>query len=134
VPAIVELIAYVPKNIVDLLSSFCPNRRKDINRLRAALIKEDWPELEHLAERLYAVGNPYGFRQITTYGRLMRNACAKKNRTALRRLITEYETYLSEVTIVQVDTLVTRHKLSAASRRILLGNVNPAEKPTVRAG
>lgn len=123
----VDLTAYVPRDMVDLLAAFLPNRRAEIKQLLRALASVDWPQLRQLAEGMYALGNPYGFRQITTFGRFMREACARRDEATVARLITEYAVYLSEVTIVEVDAPVTRHKLSAASRRILLPSA-PAEK------
>lgn len=119
--------------MVDLLAAFLPNRRAEIKRLLQALASADWSELQNLAERMYAVGNPYGFRQITTFGRLLREACARKDEATVARLTTEYAVYLSEVTIVEVDAPVTRHKLSAASRRILLPSP-PAEQRRRQGG
>jgi hypothetical protein len=115
-----DLTALVPKDILDLLSAFLPNRRADVAKLRAALAGDDWPQLQHLAERLYALGNPYGFRQITTFGRLMREACAQRDETALEHLIHAYAEYLSKVVVVEVDAPVTRLALSAESRSILV--------------
>ena len=119
-----DLTALVPKDILDLLSAFLPNRRADVAKLRAALAAEDWAQLQHLAERLYALGNPYGFRQITTFGRLMREACTQRDERALERLIHAYTEYLSKVVVVEVDAPVTRLALSAASRSILVPDAN----------
>jgi hypothetical protein len=130
----VDLTAYVPKDMVDLLATFLPNRRADIKRLLRALADADWPQLQQLAEGMYALGNPYGFRQITTFGRLMREACARRDKATVAALITEYAVYLSEVTIVEVDAPVTRHKLSAAARRILLPSPPVEKRGRRRAG
>ena len=127
-----DLTAYVPRDIVDLLSAFLPNRRADVKRLHAALANDDWAALQQLAERLYALGNPFGFRQITTFGRFMREACAQRNKFALARLIKEYATYLSEVSIVEVDAPVTRHAISAASRRTLFPDPAADAEPAIR--
>ncbi len=115
-----DLTAYVPQDITDLLSAFLPNRRAEVGLLRQALTKDDWPRLQHLAERMYALGNPYGFRQITTLGRFMREACAKKDRPAFEALIRDYDTYLSKVTIVEVDAPVPREILTPNAREALL--------------
>jgi hypothetical protein len=116
----VDLTAYVPQDITDLLSAFLPNRRAEVGLLRQALAKDDWLRLQHLAERMYALGNPYGFRQITTLGRFMREACAKKDRPAFEALIRDYDTYLSKVTIVEVDAPVPREILTPNAREALL--------------
>jgi hypothetical protein len=119
-----DLEAFVPKDQTDLLPGFRANRKADVRRLRAALAAEDWAQLQHIAERLYAVGNPYGFRQITTFGRLMRVACAEQDRAAFRQLIEQYALYLANVVVVEVDTPVIRRALSDASREMLLAPSN----------
>jgi hypothetical protein len=124
----VDLTAHVPKDILDLLSAFLPNRRADVGRLRTALEHSDWAQLQHLAERLYAVGNPYGFRQITTFGRLMREACAEQDEAELEQLIRAYAEYLSKVMVVEVDTPVLRHALSDESRKVLLPDATQLRK------
>jgi hypothetical protein len=115
-----DLTAHVPQNIIDLLSTFLPNRRAEVGQLRQALEKDDWARLQHLAERMYALGNPYGFRQITTLGRFMREACANKDRRAFQALIRDYEIYLSEVTIVEVEAPLPREVLTPNAREALL--------------
>jgi hypothetical protein len=131
---LVDLTAHVPKNILDLLSAFLPNRRADVGRLHSALAERDWVRLQDLAERMYAVGNPYGFRQITTFGRLMREACAEQDQAALKQLITAYSEYLSKVMVVEVDAPVVRHALSVESRKILLPDATAPRKATPLSG
>jgi hypothetical protein len=123
-----DLTAHVPKDILDLLSAFLSNRRADIKNLRTALAKGDWERLQHIAECLYALGNPYGFRQISTFGRFMRETCAAKDSTALERLIKEYETYLSTVNVVQVDAPAIREVFSPELRERFVA----AGAPTMR--
>ena len=98
-----ELIAYVHRDIIDLLSAFLPNRRAEVIQLRQALTRSDWVRLRQIAERMYALGNPYGFRHITTIGRAMREACIVRDRVAIDGLTADYETYLSKVTIIEID-------------------------------
>jgi len=98
-----ELIACVSKDIVDLLPSFLANRQAEAARLRAALVAHDWARIRDLAERMCAVGNPYGFRQITTLGRFMRQACFEQNVQALMDLINAYTQYLSRVAVIEVE-------------------------------
>jgi hypothetical protein len=99
----VDLTALVPKDIADLLSAFLPNRRADVAHLRAALAEQNWADVRVIAERMYAVGNPYGFRHITTLGGLMRTACAQRNEAELQRLAGAYAQYLASVIVVVVE-------------------------------
>jgi hypothetical protein len=98
-----ELIAYVHRDVIDLLSAFLPNRRAEVSQLRQALARNDWLRLRHIAERMYALGNPYGFRHITVLGRALREACVVRDRVAIDGLTADYDTYLSKVTIIEID-------------------------------
>ena len=115
-----ELIACVSKDIVDLLPSFMANRQAEVARLRAALVARDWSRIREVAEQMHAVGNPYGFRQITTLGRFMRQACFEQNVQALMDLINAYGHYLSRVAVIEVDT-------SAPAKRVEKDDARPAE-------
>jgi hypothetical protein len=83
---------------------------------------------------MYALGNPYGFRQITTFGRFMREACAKKDRPAFQALIREYDSYLSKVTIVEVEAPVPREVLTPNAREALLAMMAAPPKDGGRRG
>ena len=98
-----ELIAYVHRDVIDLLSAFLPNRRAEVSQLRQALARNDWLRLRHVAERMYALGNPYGFRHITTLGRAIREACVVRDRVAIDGLTADYDTFLAKVTIIEID-------------------------------
>ena len=106
-----DLTAYVPQNIIDLLSTFLPNRRAEVGQLRQALEADDWVRLQHLAERMYALGNPYGFRQITTFGRFMREACANKD---------HHHVEGCQHRVVEVEAPLPREVLTPNAREALL--------------
>jgi len=132
-----ELIAYVHRDIIDLLSAFLPNRRAEVIQLRQALTRSDWVRLRHIAERMYALGNPYGFRHITTLGRAMREACTVRDRVAIDGLTSDYETYLSKVTIIEIDVpqkvqpaVIEAQKASAAQPDAAGPRSGIAEAPT----
>jgi hypothetical protein len=105
-----DLIANVPKDIADLVPGFLRNCQKDIDLLSAALIASDLGEVEHLGERMYAVGNPYGFRQITTFGRQLREACPAKDILTIQSVINQYREYLLRVKITYVAAPLLRRK------------------------
>ncbi len=113
-----DLTAHVHRDIIDLLSAFLPNRRAEVGQIRNALAAGDWLRLRHISERMIALGNPYGFAQITLIGRLLREACTARDRVAVNGLIEKYDTYLSQVTIVEVD--VPRQVLTPSPREAFL--------------
>ena len=112
-----DLTAHVPQNTDHL--HLLPNRRAEVGRCGRRLRRTIGCACS-TAERMYALGNPYGFRQITTFGRFMREACANKDRPAVHALIHDYETYLSKVTIVEVEAPMPREVLTPNAREALL--------------
>lgn len=61
-------------------ASWVSQRQPRERPLRAALDARDVARLTDLAERMYALGNPYGFRKITTLGRQLRDAAPRTGR------------------------------------------------------
>ena len=122
-----DLTANVPRDLWDLIPDFLLHRREEVEQLRAALSAGDREVLTHLAERMYALGNPYGFRQITTYGRQMRDALAGGKIGTVRRLIRQYAEYLDKVELVQVENPVMRSiwRERAEERRIAEASALP---------
>lgn len=115
----VDLRAFVSHDIADLIPPFLENRRRDIDALREAVRSRSSRRLEFLASRMYAAGNPYGFRQITTFGRLIREACASGRLEGVDKVIDEYERYLEvvEVEFVAAPPKRAQWKPRSAERR-----------------
>ena len=114
-----DMQANVPKDIWDLVPGFVRNRQAEVGLLREALSAADIEMLTHLAERMWALGNPYGFRQITTFGRELREAVAARRMEVVGAVITWYAAYLEKVKVVQVEAPVPRSvwRERAAERR-----------------
>lgn len=98
-----DLTALVDRDIRDLIPGFLRNRAQEVRALRQAIADEDVRRLEHLACRMYGVGNPYGFRQVTTFGKQLRESCAAQDLDEAAEIVAQYEQYLSEVTVTYVD-------------------------------
>lgn len=115
----VDLRAFVSNDIADLVPRFLENRRRDVDALREAVRSRSTGRLEFLATRMYAAGNPYGFRQITTFGRLIREACASGRLEGVDEVIDEYERYLEvvEVEFVAAPPKRAQWKTRSAERR-----------------
>jgi hypothetical protein len=103
-----DLVALVPKDLSDLIDGFLQNRSQDIEKLKSALAAGDFATVQQVGERMYALGNPYGFRQITTFGRLIREACGRHDDVSIRQLLGQYEDYLGKVTLSIVAEPVER--------------------------
>src|SRR5687768_11141059 len=52
---------------------------------------------------MFGVGNPFGFRQVTTFGRLLREACAREDFEAAGEIVNGYGQYLDQVQVSFVD-------------------------------
>ncbi|HET7364964.1 MAG TPA: hypothetical protein VFJ70_15465 [Burkholderiales bacterium] len=111
-----DTVAQVPRDIADLLPSFRVNRCHELANLKQALWDNDFGTLQHLGERMYALGNPYGFRQITTFGRVIREACAERDLARIRTVVEQYEQYLQSVEITIVKEPVDRVAWSSDER------------------
>ena len=98
-----NLVARVPSDLADLVTDYRQNRQREVLQLRTAVNQGDLEMVVHLGERMYAVGEPYGFRQITVFGRQLREACAAGNRQVMLRVINQYRDYLNAVTVAVVQ-------------------------------
>lgn len=129
-----DLQAHVPKDISDLVPEFLRNRQAEVGYLEEALAAGDIEMLTHLAERMWALGNPYGFRQITTFGRALRKAIAARRMEEVGELISRYGAYLAEVKVVEVEAPVVRSiwRERAAERRVDEDGVPPPDMPERR--
>lgn len=97
-----DLVAQVPSDLADLVADYRQNREREVSELRAAADQGDLDMVVHLGERMYAVGRPYGFAQITVFGRQIRDACAVGNLQAVLKIVDQYRDYLNLVTIAVV--------------------------------
>lgn len=95
--------AHVTRDIADLVPQFLRSRHLEIESLRAGLATQDEARLVELGQRMYAVGNPYGFEYITTLGRHVMESGARRDFDAIRQLINQYADYLKTVEIVHID-------------------------------
>lgn len=98
-----NLKAQVTRDIADLVPQFLRSRRVEVHSLRAALAVQDGERLRELGQRMYAVGNPYGFTEVSTIGRQIMAASATGDFAAVGDLVAQYEEYLAKVEIVQIE-------------------------------
>jgi hypothetical protein len=103
-----DYLAHVTKDVADLIPTFLQNRKNEVSAILLAIEAVDLDLIVHLAERMYALGNPYGFRQITTFGRLIRDAMAEGDLATARDAVHSYHDYLAKVQVVLVDSPVPR--------------------------
>lgn len=99
----VDIYAQVTKDIADLVPAFLQNRKSEVQELRSAIAEQSADLLDRLACRMFGVGNPFGFRQITTFGRLLREASAQGDFKGASGVVDQYAAYLKEVQIAYVE-------------------------------
>jgi hypothetical protein len=99
----VDLTALVHRDVSDLIPRFLENRRQELAELRDAIAACAFDEIDRLGCRMYGAGNPFGFRQITTFGKQLREAAARPDPAGARRIVSQYALYLDKVQITLVD-------------------------------
>jgi hypothetical protein len=98
-----DAVVYVEHDIADLVPRFLENRRWELVRLRAALAAHNFHTLAFLGEQMHALGNPYGFREVTRLGRAIRDASLRRDEPALAEQIALYGQYLLRLQVVIVN-------------------------------
>ena len=95
--------ANVTRDIADLVPQFLRSRQLEVESLCVALGSADQARLRLLGQRMRAVGDPYGFPEITALGRQIVDACALGDLEMVQALVVQYADYLRTVEIVHVD-------------------------------
>jgi HPt (histidine-containing phosphotransfer) domain-containing protein len=127
-----DWIANVPNDIADLLPAFRASRDRELAQLRDALERNDFARLQEIGERMFAVGNPYGFRQITTFGKQIRDACAAQDVLAISNAVALYRQYLAQVEI-RFEEPPAERPVWTPERRAEEAAREQQERPAVRA-
>src|SRR5436190_2103405 len=125
-----DTVALVPQDLADLIPMFLENRREELEELRSALREAHFARLQHVGERMFALGNPYGFRQITTFGRQIREACSAQDDATIGEIIEQYRAYLAKVAITSVPAPVERVRWNERP----LANPGSVERLSARDG
>ena len=89
----------VPADIADLVPGFLHNRRMEAKRLAAAATEHDFALVDRVAQTMVGGGSMFGFDEITAIGRVLRQAAATRNASALADAVASYGLYLSRVQV-----------------------------------
>ena len=125
-----DLVAYVPPDLVDLVPPFRANRGSEVNQLRDAMERRDLERVRNIGERMFSVGNPFGFRQITTFGRQLRDACDTEDLLSIAEVVRLYKEYLAAVEVRFGEDAPKRPVWTKARRAEEASEKR--ERPTVR--
>ena len=90
----------IDQDLEDIVPIFLANRRKDLQKLRDALVEHDFETIRVLGHRMKGDGGGYGFDRITEIGGVMELAAARRDHPAIERHTAELEDFLARVTIV----------------------------------
>ena len=94
-----KIVIEVEEFLADLIPGFLENRQADVGKLRTAVADHDLEAIRHIAHDLKGLGAGYGFQLITDIGIMLSEAAKKDDVAELNALITQYETYLSNLDI-----------------------------------
>ena len=83
-----------PSDVADpfarkLVGRYLDNRRKDVDKLAAALERDEFPVIETTGHNLYGSGGAYGLDEISRIGAAMEQAAASLDRARIAQLIAE---------------------------------------------
>src|SRR5207237_10920499 len=92
-------VAVVPRDLQGLIPGFLKNRKADLAALGIALRSQQPAKLKALGERIYSIGNPYGFRYLTLLGKRIAEAAQAGNLDEIAGLVETYADYLERVHI-----------------------------------
>lgn len=94
------LIAHISQDLEAIVPGFLDNRRRDVQRLEAALEQQDLKTIELIGHRMNGDGGGYGFSAISAIGAALEQATARKDLAAIRRHTAELIDFLARVTVV----------------------------------
>lgn len=90
---------HVDKDIEDLIPGFMANRRRDTERIDAALRTGDFDAIRMLGHSMKGSGGGYGFDAITQIGARIESAAIENNADNVAALNRELRDYLQNVNV-----------------------------------
>lgn len=95
-----EIPIRVDPEIADLVPGFLERRRNDVERLREAATRGDYPWIRDLAHRVKGSGETYGFKGLSEIGGALERAAAGSDAAGVRDAVERYAEYVKRVRIV----------------------------------
>ena len=92
----------VDEDLADLVPQYLENRKKDIQKIRAALDAQDFQVVRVVGHSMAGSGGGYGFPGITRIGRNIEKYAMERDADAARASARELELYLSRVVVEYV--------------------------------
>ncbi len=89
----------VDETLRDLIPHYLENRRHDVERLKEALVREDFEAIRVLGHSMAGSGGGYGFPTLTRIGRTLEKAGQQKDRESVETQLQELAIYLKKVVV-----------------------------------
>ena len=89
----------VDETLRDLIPHYLENRRHDVERLKEALVREDFEAIRVLGHSMAGSGGGYGFPTLTRIGRTLEKAGQQKDRETVETQLHELASYLRKVVV-----------------------------------
>ena len=83
-----------------LMVRYLENRRDDVERLRAALARDDFDHIRDKGHNLYGSGSAYGLDQVSELGAALEKSAGKQDSEEIVRLIQSLEAFVRNVRVV----------------------------------
>ena len=94
-----ENIAYIDKELEELIPIYIEHRRNDMDALRTALAEQDFEVLQHHGHSLKGSGGGYGMHRLTELGANLERCAKNRDINMASDIVNKIETYLSNVVI-----------------------------------
>lgn len=95
-----RIIAHVDPDLEELIPGFLDNRRRDVEKLRAALAAGDFATVRITGHSMKGAGGGYGFQPITDIGAVIERAAMASDAAAAAAGIDDLAAYLARVEVV----------------------------------
>ncbi len=85
------------KTILPLIPEYLQNRKEDVKKIREALEKKDFNEIEDLGHKMKGSGKCYGFDKISTLGHQIEMSAKERRTKEIKRSIDQMQDYLANL-------------------------------------
>ncbi len=95
-----RILIRVDARLRTVIPEYLENRRKDVQRIGAALDHSDYETIREIGHKMSGTGAGYGFARITSIGDAIEKAAEEQNSAAIRSRAAELSNYLEQVEVL----------------------------------
>ena len=92
-----KIIVDVDPDLRDLVPVYLENRGKDLERVRAALERNEFETIQYIAHNMQGSGGSFGFADLSAIGGALEDAAREHVRPEIERQLRRLEDYLARV-------------------------------------